>query len=183
MQQASRVAILLATFLTVSIGDASQAQRRSRRPEGVTSLGEMNCRGNKGGAYQAILNEVNIGYERFTAVAKLGNGYLYLDKPQRVVCKLAQRGKINEFNRLGLVFGISDENRFSKNSVVKFLLYLDGELLKSQDVTAGRKYVWDIDVQGVNSIALELQCLKAARTWDAKNRCPDILFFEDILEK
>jgi hypothetical protein len=172
------IAGIVLTSMMLSTSSSAQAQRRTSRS---SSLAQMSCQGiNQFDRYSAKNQDIPIGFEMFRAVASLSSGFgnlIYKETPVTVVCRLAAAGQSPKYRTLTLAFGLSDKSYYSSGSTVRLAIYKDGNLFEYKDITAGEKLLWNIDVSGTRSLAMKAGCLRSPH-----NNCPEIYFFEDILE-
>jgi hypothetical protein len=81
---------------------------------------------------------------------------------------------------LNLKFGIADNGRYADGALVRLSIYRDGNFHRYEDITKGKIFILPIDISNVRSIALEAECLRGGVK--SKDHCPELIFFEDILE-
>lgn len=173
------IAGIVLTSMMLSTNSSPKAQRPTSQ---TASLAQMSCQGiNRNDNYSAKNQDVPVGLEMFRAVASL-NAYRYGDwitkeEPVKVVCRLAAAGQSPKYRTLTLAFGLSDKARYLSGSTVRLAIYKDGNLFEYKDITAGEKLLWNIDVSGTRSLAMKATCLRSRNGY-----CPEIYFFEDILE-
>ena len=155
---------------------------QKKRPAGIASLAEMSCQSIKGGSYQAKNEDIPVGLEIFRSVSVSGN--IHNSEVRQFVCRLAQPKEKPKYKTLTFAFGLSDKDYRNINaSVVRLSLYKDGKAYGYKDITRGEKLLWQVDVTGVRSLAVETECVKSGipKHYGA-NECPDIWFFEDTLK-
>jgi hypothetical protein len=140
----------------------------------------MSCQKVSGGAYDAINKDVSVGLEIFRSIAVfrttlwntiLGTG--------QVVCRLAQTKEKPKYKTLTLAFGMNDQDA-SNESQIRLSLYKDGNAYGYKDVIKGEKSLWQVDITGTRSLALEAECIRPVT--NATGNCPQIYFFEDTLK-
>lgn len=186
--------IVATTFL---IYTASDLQAQSRRPAGISSLGEMKCEnidepgldpGNFKVRYIPMNKDILFGNTVVRAIAYFGKqswlagrGGFGRDKPITLVCQLAQSNQTPKYRNLKLYFGfnaLDDREPKYREAVLKFSIYKDGEdyPIKYDFLRMGDRLQWDINVTGARYIKLEGECLGYS------NGCTGLYFFQDILE-
>ena len=167
----------IALAAMVNAADTAQAQNPV---SGTVSLTKMPCQ-NVQGRYSAVNQDISVGLEIFRAVAVLGHGGgIHKNRtPVRVVCRLAPADQSPRFRTLRLAFGFRDNNHNVSNSTVRLAIYKDGNLFEYRDITGGNKLLWNVDVSGTRSLALQATCSQNNHLfWP----CPAVYFSEDILE-
>jgi hypothetical protein len=185
---------LAAITTSLFIGLFSQPiSAQSRRPPGVDSLAEQNCRAIEGnGGFAAINDDVPVGRSFVTAIAVLGmTGWgnegnfdtggqrITTNRPLEVVCSLAGSGETPTFRTLNLAFGFRDDGAAVNNSTrIRLSIFLDGNSAGSQTILAGDQIYWPIDISNKRSISLRADCFGPSRTW-----CPNVYFFQDTLAR
>lgn len=181
MKLRSIVSSLIAASLVLASTHPVEAQKK--RPVGVASLAEMSCQSIKGGSYRATNEDIPVGLEIFRAVSVTGD--INNREVRQYVCRLAQPKEKPKYKTLTLAFGLSDKDHRNKNSpVVRLSLYKDGKAYEYKDIAGGEKLLWQVDVTGVRSLAVETECVKSGflpNDWRV-GQCPDIYFFEDTLK-
>lgn len=174
--------VVAATLLVSTVADVQAQNRRPAQPR-IGSLAEMGCRKVQGnGSYQATNRDVVIGLQIFRAIATMGDGHTWLHKerPLQVVCRLAAPNQAPRFRTLSLAFGFSDESSLANGAVARLSIYKDGNFYESQTVAHGDKLRWpNIDIRNTRTLALEAECIG---TRNSSVTCPNLYFFEDILE-
>lgn len=174
----------------VLIVTSNPSQAQKRRPSGVASLAEMNCKqtgGNTalfGSGYLALNQDVGIARQSLRSVAALGATYSFgngggilAKEPTQVVCSLAPPTASPPFKTLILRFGVA--GKADGALMMRLSVYKDGNLDKSETFGNGELLLLPIDIAGTRSIALEAECLSSANNYE----CPNIIFFEDTLKK
>lgn len=149
----------------------------------ASSLAEMSCKG-KDGSYQARHELVMMGRQVFNGVARIRYSHflnqLQLGKSVVIACSLAPSTSAPRFRSLNLAFGMPTD-RFNGDPVTRLKIYKDGEFYGAADITKGRLLKAGIDVQGVRSISLEVECVRPVRMGSTTPGCPPIWFTEDML--
>jgi hypothetical protein len=170
------VSSLIAASLLLASTHPVDAQKK--RPSGVGSLAEMSCQSIKG-KYAATNGDVSVGLEIFRAIAEFDDGRwhsIFGNDPYQVVCRLAAAKEKPKYKTLTLAFGMDDKEA-NNDQQIRLSLYKDGKAYDYKDITKGEKLLWQIDVTGTRSLALEVECIKG------KNKaCPRLYFFEDTLK-
>lgn len=167
--------------LPFSVRLISPAQGQS-----VSSLGEMPCYKVHEDQYRAINRDITIGFEVFRAVGELyvygatGHRFFIKDRPIQTSCRLAENGEIPKYKTLTLALGLDSGNSYVSGSTVRLSVYTDGNLYGYQDISNGDKILWDVDIDNVRSLGLELRCLRASRRQD--DACSGLYFIQDTLE-
>ena len=169
--------LFVASFMTTFSAKANGATQ---------SLGQMPCQEVGKADYDTVNEDVPVGYEIFRAVANLNVAYssdhtIDTSYSGAIVCRLAGAGERPTFRSLNLAFGISDDNRYAEQSVVRLSIYLDGDFYQYQNVRRGQKYIWPIDVSNARSVALEAECIRGYER-RSDTLCSNLFFFEDSLE-
>ena len=176
---------LIAALMTATVLVSSTTLVDAKNPpKGVSSLSAMSCQRIESGNYEAINKDFPVGLQIFKGVAMFGTDsnsiYIYKNKVNQIVCRLAEAGQRPRYKTLNLAFGIADNNYFVNGSVVRLSIYRDGNSYKYQDVMKGQLLRLPIDVTNVRSIALEVECLKGSS--NNENTCPALIFFQDTLQ-
>jgi len=175
------VSSLIAASLLIASTHPVDAQKK--RPAGVASLAEMPCKGIRGN-YEATNEDISVGLEIFASVSRFISYGIWHGIPKdnqvlQVVCRLAQSKEKPKYKTLTLAFGMNDSDKRSNGAQIRFSLYKDGKAYDYKDVTRGEKLLWQVDVTGTRSLALEAECL---RTIHNSGYCPPLFFFEDTLQ-
>ena len=174
------IAGLMTATVLVSSTTPVDAQKRST---GVGSLGEMSCQTAGEGHYKVINKDFPIALQILRGIAKftVGPGTLiYKNKTGQVVCRVTEAGQRSVYKTLNLKFGIADNGRYADGALVRLSIYRDGNFHRYEDITKGKIFILPIDISNVRSIALEAECLRGGVK--SKDHCPELIFFEDILE-
>jgi len=177
----------IALAAMVNAADTAQAQNPV---SGTPSLTKMPCQ-NIQGQYLAVNQDISVGLEISRAVAVFGNSstatwqrnFIPSTIPNggaRVVCLLAPADQSPRFRTLRLAFGFRDDARNASQSTARLTIYKDGNLLEYRDITGGNKLLWNVDVSGTRSLALQATCQKKGFL---PLPCPAVYFSEDILEQ
>jgi len=168
----------IALAAMVNAADTAQAQNPV---SGTASLTKMPCQ-NVQGQYSAMNQDISVGLEIVRAVAVLDHavGAIYKNRtPARVVCRLAPADQSPRFRTLRLAFGFRDNDNMASSSTIRLTIYKDGNLFEYRDITGGNKLLWNVDVSGTRSLALQASCLRNNSYWPG---CPAIYFSEETLE-
>lgn len=186
MKLPSILSSLIATSLLMASIHPVEAQKK--RPAGVSSLAEMSCQNLKG-EYDAKNEDISVGLEIFRAVGVLlndsgftGGAIVQNRGVAQVVCRLAQPKEKPKYKTLTLAFGLSDRSKHSSESLVRLTLYKDGQEYGYKDISKGEKMLWQVDITGTRSIALEAECLRGPEVYMSSPGCAGLWFFEDTLK-
>ncbi|AUS35916.1 hypothetical protein amyaer_p04785 (plasmid) [Microcystis aeruginosa NIES-2481] len=183
MKLRSIVSSLIAASLVLASTHPVDAQ--NRRPARVSSLTEMPCQNINGLYLKGINEDIPVGLEIFRAVSRLvyytlSDGIIPKQAVQ-IACRLAQVREKPKYKTLTIAFAMSDSNPRSNGSQIRFSVYKDGKPYGYKDVTKGEKLLWQVDVTGVRSLALEVECIRDTNFSNWKD-CPPLYFFEDTLK-
>jgi hypothetical protein len=164
-----------AASLLIASNHPVDAQKK--RPTGVASLAEMSCQSIKGKNYEATNQDIPVGLEVFRAVGLLH--WMGLNGVTQVACRLAQPKEKPKYKTLTLAFGFHDGDQSIDGSTVRLSLYRDGQAYGYKDISKGEKLLWQVDVMGTRSLAIETECIRGG---GSQNFCPTLFFFEDTLK-
>jgi hypothetical protein len=172
------VSSLIAASLLLASTHPVDAQKK--RPAGVASLTEMPCQSISGALRLEGINEdIPVGLEIFRAVSVLKTSR-YIDvggipkQAVQIACRIAQVKEKPKYKTLTLAFAMND-SQSNGSQQIRLSLYKDGKSYGYKDISKGEKLLWQIDVTGTRSLALEVECTRG-------NGCPVLYFFEDTLK-
>lgn len=113
---------------------------------------------------------VSIGRSVYTSLFYMGPG----DRSASFACRIRPADDRALFQSLRLGFGMRDQDKSSPSNIVN--VYLDGQQVGSQQVSAGQPEMFFLDVSNATNVAIETVCSRPGQY------CDRVYFFEAVLE-